>query len=306
MKHTKIAILMSTYNGESYIKEQLNSISKQEDVDIKLFIRDDGSTDRTLDIVDEFANRIDIKIIKGKNVGAGKSFMILLKEILNSNEKFDYYALADQDDIWMNDKLKTATSMIDNNEPTLYCSNISYLKNSKIYLNNLDSNNECPNLKQFIIKCEIPGCTYVFNYEMARVINRIEMPTDEYLMYRYHDTWIYSLACIYGKVIYDKQSHIYYRVHNSNISMKKVTYFDKLILSFSKKKHRKGMRSLQARQLLEKCKYLNDKDIEILKELGEYRKSIKTRLALINDDEIYRISDENRIVFALKVLTGFF
>lgn len=297
---------MSTYNGELFIKEQLNSILNQKDVDIKLFIRDDGSVDRTLDIVDEFANKIDIKIITGKNVGAGKSFMILLKDVLNFDEKFDYYALADQDDVWMSDKLKVAVSMIDSNEPTLYCSNVSYLKNGKIYLNNLDRNYECPNLKQYIIKCEIPGCTYVFNYEMAKTIDQIEMPTDEYLMYRYHDTWIYSLACIYGKVIYDKQSHIYYRVHNGNISMKKVTYFNKFLLSFSKKKHRKGMRSLQARQLLKNCTFLKDEDIKILKELGEYRKSFKTRLTLINDNEIYRISGENRIVFALKVLTGFF
>lgn len=306
MKNAKIAVLMSTYNGELFIREQLNSIYNQKDVDIKLFVRDDGSVDKTLDIVNEFKNKIDIKIVKGKNIGAGRSFMNLLKEVLNYDERFDYYALADQDDVWIDDKLKIATSMIDCKEPTLYCSNVNYFKDNKIVLNKLNSNYQCPNLKQYIIKCEIPGCTYVFNYEMAKIIGNIEMPSNEYLMYRYHDTWIYSLACLYGKIIYDKQPHINYRIHDTNASMKKVTYFDKFILSFSKSKHRKGMRSLHARQLLEKCTYLKDKDIKILKELGEYRRSIKTRIALINDKEICKISGENRIMFALKVITGFF
>ena len=301
-----IAIIMSTYNGESYIKEQLLSIANQEKVNYKLFIRDDGSKDDTIKIINGLKNKMNIELIKDENIGAGKSFMILLKYVLSLEEKFDYYAFADQDDIWFKDKLISAIKMINKEEPLLYCCNQIDYKNKKPVGESKNKGYIAPTLKQSLLKCDVPGCTYVFNKAMANKIEKTRIPIDEFLMYRFHDTWIYSVACIYGKIVYDEKPHIYYRIHEANTSMKKVGYIKKFILSFSKTKHRKGMRSLHARQLLEKCDNIKQEDIELLKKIGEYRNNIKSRFTIISDKEIPRICNENILAFYLKVLTGFF
>lgn len=89
---------MSTYNGENYLKEQLDSIFNQKEVEINLFIRDDGSMDNTVDIVKEYMVKYPNKInlIEGNNIGFANSFYYLVK----INPKYEYYALSDQDDIW--------------------------------------------------------------------------------------------------------------------------------------------------------------------------------------------------------------
>ena len=92
-----VAVLMSTYNGENYIKEQIESIFNQKGVIVKLYVRDDGSKDRTLEILKDY----NVNLEKGTNIGYIKSFMWLIKNVPFA----DYYALADQDDVWDEDKL---------------------------------------------------------------------------------------------------------------------------------------------------------------------------------------------------------
>ena len=102
-----IAIMLSTYNGEKYIRKQLDSLVNQSyKAYMKVFVRDDGSTDNTLSILEEYIEKINLTIIKGENVGPGKSFW---KLFMNQNINADYYAFCDQDDIWDSDKLKKAS-----------------------------------------------------------------------------------------------------------------------------------------------------------------------------------------------------
>lgn len=99
-----ILVLMSTFNGEKFIREQIESILAQENVNIKLLVRDDGSTDKTLDILNEYKNKGKLNYYIGKNLGPQLSFMHLLQ-----NAPYcEYYAFADQDDVWLKDKLSTA------------------------------------------------------------------------------------------------------------------------------------------------------------------------------------------------------
>ena len=133
----KVAVLLSTYNGEKYLTEQLNSILIQEDVIVNLYVRDDGSTDNTLKILYEFAAKnINITVFKGENVGFAESFYSLLKMNIGA----DYYAFSDQDDIWEKNKLITAIKSINNSKkPMLYYSNLNVfdmVNNSRYYLYN--------------------------------------------------------------------------------------------------------------------------------------------------------------------------
>ena len=99
--HT-VQVLMSTYNGERYIRRQIDSIMAQTGVEVYLLIRDDGSEDSTVSIIQEYVEQYPdrIQIVIGKNIGWKKSFIQLLRMAGN----FDYYAFADQDDYWFPDK----------------------------------------------------------------------------------------------------------------------------------------------------------------------------------------------------------
>lgn len=103
MNTKSVQVVMSTYNGEKYLKEQIDSILSQEGVDVRLYIRDDGSSDRTTDILASYQEHKNVKIEKGNNLGFAKSFLTALDEC----DEADYYAFSDQDDVWEKDKLST-------------------------------------------------------------------------------------------------------------------------------------------------------------------------------------------------------
>ena len=106
-----VQVLLSTYNGEAYIKEQLDSILNQEGVSVRLLVRDDGSTDSTKDILRAYgALHKNIRYIYGENAGVTASFFRLFEL---SDETVDFYALADQDDVWDADKLKIACEKLE-------------------------------------------------------------------------------------------------------------------------------------------------------------------------------------------------
>ena len=121
---------MSTYNGEKYIRMQLDSILGQTYENLCLLIRDDGSTDRTVSILEEYAKRDNrITYYTGKNIGVIQSFLELLR---NSSEEAGYYAFADQDDVWLPEKIGRAVEKIEAvQEPALYCSE-TYLTDEEL------------------------------------------------------------------------------------------------------------------------------------------------------------------------------
>ena len=100
----KVQVLMSTYNGEKYVEEQINSITENqiENVEVSLLVRDDGSRDRTLEVLNVLKAKepIQIEVMQGKNLGVTRSFLQLIK---NAPEA-DLYFFADQDDRWIKDK----------------------------------------------------------------------------------------------------------------------------------------------------------------------------------------------------------
>lgn len=102
---------MSTYNGEKYLEQQIENIFAQVgDIEIRLLIRDDGSTDNSVDIIRACQKKYGkLEYAQGKNLGSNKSFWTLIK---NAPDCYDYYAISDQDDVWDVDKLSSAIGMI--------------------------------------------------------------------------------------------------------------------------------------------------------------------------------------------------
>ena len=128
MKNDFVAVLLSTYNGEKFLQEQIVSILSQSDVNISLFIRDDGSTDNTATILDGFSRDNRVKILKGPHLGIQSSYWTLLNQAL-SDKSYDYFAYADQDDLWELDKIYRGVSVLVGfkNSPALYCSGLSLI-----------------------------------------------------------------------------------------------------------------------------------------------------------------------------------
>ena len=118
----RVNVLLSSYNGEAFIEEQLQSVAAQEGVTTNIIVRDDGSTDGTRDILDRWQESGKLTWYGGDNIGWSDSFMHLLVHAPEA----DYYAFCDQDDIWMPDKLKVAVEHLERHPdtPTLYCSNL--------------------------------------------------------------------------------------------------------------------------------------------------------------------------------------
>lgn len=211
----KVQVLMSTYNGEKYLDEQIESILKQKGVEISILIRDDGSQDSTIEILKRFEqSNPRIKCIFESNIGAKRSF---LKLIQISDPSVDYYAFSDQDDIWFKDKLLIAVEMLEKEDkeiPLIYGSSVFLYTNGKV----IGKQFVCPQLRfgNFLIKNYYPGCTMVFNRRLKDFIALVDVCSLK--PHPLHDHWL-NLVCTAcsGKIIVDKNPHILYRQHKQNV-----------------------------------------------------------------------------------------
>lgn len=213
MENRDILILMSSYNGENFIREQIDSILKQSVIDrIALHVRDDGSSDSTVEILKEYHEKYPfITYEAGENVGVNESFF----RLLNIKEKYTYYAIADQDDIWLENKVETAVKTLekeDQSMPLLYGSCSMMVDNEMNHLGTTQIKRKEITLSNAIIQNFVPGHTQVFNEKLK-----------EYLMYpidttqvHVYDMWITLTAQCFGKIIFDNNYYTLYRQHTKN------------------------------------------------------------------------------------------
>ncbi len=253
----KVIVLMSTYNGEKYLKEQIDSILNQSIKNIELIIRDDGSTDNTKKILEEYcAQNNKIKVIFGENVGVEKSY----RELLKYDVKADYYAFCDQDDIWLNNKIEKAIEKINSIEkkPVLYYSEVKAVNNNMEII--LTSNyTGIDTLGSSFNTTPVIGCTVLFNNILKQYIEKYGIAENIVM----HDLYMYRLClAIGGHIIHDKDSYIMYRQHENNVvgisssSLKKLKIYDKF----------KKTRRMMAKDILDlygDCISENNKEILI-------------------------------------------
>ena len=217
----KVAVIMSTYNGEKYLREQIDSILDQKNVDVELFIRDDGSNDSTAEIINEYADKNNNVIFWNKdniiNLGIRDSFLTLLKEVCDEYTDINYFAFADQDDVWKPEKLDAAVKMIEENAdretPALYYSNKTIV-DANLNIISEEHIKYYGDFFEALWPSLASGCTMVFNKKMAEMAVR-HLPIQYSSI---HDAWVYRLAkCSDAKIIFDETSHIYYRQHAKNV-----------------------------------------------------------------------------------------
>ena len=272
-QNEKIEILMATYNGEKYIKEQINSIINQTYTNWKLLIRDDGSKDKTVKIIKEYEKKDDrIKLLEDNrgNLGFVKNF-----EELTKNSKEKYVMFSDQDDYWLENKLEIYINELNKllkeeiEEPLLLHSN------SFVCDDNLEIIKE-----KFIVSKEVlryKEKNYFFSYTVqgsTALLNRklidIGLPFLESVTL--HDRYFHLLAEFFGKRVFIDKSLIKYRQHLNNKIGAKSSFIKKIL----------------------KKRYFEEEERKLILEIREkYRNKIKKELEKWID-EYLEVTDRKR------------
>lgn len=208
----KLIVLLSAYNGEAYIRQQLDSLLTQTLDGVEILVRDDGSTDGTRAILKEYAQRGALRWYAGENLGLSRSFWQLLRDAPDAA----CYAFCDQDDVWDADKLETAVAALeglDASKPALYCGDVR-VTDEKLHVLSAYMVRPTPvDYPHALIRNLAPGCTYVFNRAAKELLRRFDA---ESLGIELHDWMAYQIVTCFGRVIFDPAPHMSYRQHGNN------------------------------------------------------------------------------------------
>lgn len=208
-----VEVLLSTYNGERYLPQQLESIWGQSYPDVSVSVRDDGSSDGTLALLDGFlSSRPRTKLVMGAHLGAAQSFMSLVRSV---GADASYAAFCDQDDVWAPDKLAVALGALEDldepGRPALYCSAVTLVRED---LTKVKVHRRCtrgPSFENALVENIATGCTTVLN---RPAVDLVASRRPEHLLM--HDAWCYLVVAGCGEVVYDRVPHVLYRLHQSN------------------------------------------------------------------------------------------
>ena len=211
-KNHTVSVVLATYNGEKYLREQLDSLLEQKGVSVKILVRDDGSNDGTIFILNEYKYKGLLEWYTGEHLNVQKGYLDLLKNA----PKSDYYAFCDQDDVWDEDKLLIAVTELDeldNSKPAMYyCGQRLVDENLKLISNHKIDNTRSAHTN-FLIS-NVAGCTAVFNQNLVDAANRVN---PEFILM--HDSWLFKICLALGGSYYaDSSCHINYRQHGKNVT----------------------------------------------------------------------------------------
>lgn len=275
-----VTVLMSTYNGEKYLAEQIDSLLQQKEVKIQILVRDDGSTDHTQKMLEKYQSEGILTWYTGSNLRSAKSFMDLVKNAPES----EYYAFCDQDDVWKEDKLSHAIMMMrqkeKENNPVLYCSDYQLVDADLHPLTNKGhQHRSMTTFNAGILSSCATGCTVVFNKAVKALLCEYT-PSYQGM----HDSWACRVClAVGGSVIFDENyKALYYRQHGNNVVgavPSKITRIKRLWGRITKKE---CAASKQAEELLKGYgKYMSKENYTIADIVANYRKSIRKWFRLL-------------------------
>jgi glycosyltransferase involved in cell wall biosynthesis len=299
----KVQILLSTYNGEKYVEEQMNSLLQQTYPNVEILIRDDGSTDRTLEILRKYATlHENIIVMEKKNTGVVKSFFDLITQ---SSSDADYFAFCDQDDVWKNDKISRAIERLETTPsliPAMYCSQADLVDETLRTIGKMPEPTRGPSFSSALVQNIATGCTVVFNKAARQLLLR-KLPNPEAVIM--HDWWVYLVVSAFGIVVYDKESRILYRQHSLNSVGAKADFVGKWKVRI-KQFMKRGNRMFITKQVEEFRKIYGDllpqDKAAILNKFMDGRKTMVGRIKYALLGEAHRQTIIDDIIFRILIL----
>lgn len=215
MSSPSVGILLSTYNGEKYLPQLITSILKQTYTNWRLYIRDDGSSDNTVNIIKDFVSK-DSRVEffncdKIENLGVVHSFFNLLEDV-----DADFYMFSDQDDYWLPDKVeKTVDRMLSleyKKIPICVYTNLKVV-DKDLQGNELLLSKAWQGFQELLFTNNVYGCTMMINQRVKDLVKFSQLNYENIFM---HDWWLTLIAAAFGKVSYINEPTILYRQHGDN------------------------------------------------------------------------------------------
>ncbi|MBP5221990.1 MAG: glycosyltransferase family 2 protein [Lachnospiraceae bacterium] len=300
MNNPRTAILLACHNGEKYLAQQLESLFKQKDADITVFIRDDGSSDHTKEILKTWESEKCILFFED-NIGAAESFLWLMDRA----EGFDYYAFCDQDDLWDSDKISCAVKQLEaeRNRPSLYFSAKRIIGEDGTLLEEKSMSAEAGvySLEKAVLGNNATGCTMVVNRRMRDLT--VKYRPERMIM---HDHWLYLLCLAAGgRVVYDDMPHMSYRQHGGNTLGDKIPLRKRLKNSSARRG--KNLRRCIVQQILEQyAEEIPEENRRILREFALYQNGFQQKMALIRRIRAMQLSHIRKMITAAEILMEIF
>lgn len=303
----RIAILMSTYNGSKYLEEQINSILSQklDGATIDVVIRDDGSEDHTVDLLNEYAKNGVVKWYAGENLKPAKSFFHLLLNCGN----YDYYAFSDQDDVWDDDKIAVAIKILRSiNGPACYHCNSRIMDSEGGVREGLTYSNTTAQIIEKSLENELcaggaMGCTMVMNHKLVEIIRTKSFPSKMIM----HDCFIQGLCkAVGGRVLFDPAPHMSYRQHASNVIGRGVGLRSaiKYRLDYLTSKKDVSIADQAAEILSMYSKFISERDQEVLDRVACYKSSFVNQLILAFSKKLAFRSFKDSLFMRVSILVG--
>jgi glycosyltransferase involved in cell wall biosynthesis len=212
-----VAILLCTFNGARFLPQQLASYEAQEFADWRLVASDDGSQDATLSLLEDFQKKHGagtVQIRGGPRRGFVANFLSL---ICDPEVRGAYYALSDQDDVWLPDKLARARRFLMNapaDKPVVYCSRTRFINDSGAEIGLSPLFKKPPSFRNALTQSIAGGCTMVLNEAARQLLMRAGADVN----CASHDWWVYmAVTAVGGTLFYDPVPSICYRAHAQNV-----------------------------------------------------------------------------------------
>jgi glycosyltransferase involved in cell wall biosynthesis len=207
----RVVVLMSTYNGERFVGEQVCSILGQLPENGRLMVRDDGSSDSTVSQLEAF-NDIRISVLRGENIGFARSFLTLL---MNVPADANMVMFSDQDDVWFADKISRAWTSLKSfpDQPALYCSAQTLVDVALRPMQVTPPWPRGPSFSGALSENIVTGCTAALNQNALMLLQGAGIPESVH----FHDWWLYLVVSAFGTVVVDNQPTLLYRQHGGNL-----------------------------------------------------------------------------------------
>lgn len=204
----QVTVVMATFNGEKYLREQLESILKQIGVEVSVLVVDDGSTDSTLEIIREYKTLgLVSHVIETDRIGASSAFYSGLFYLSTA----EWICFSDQDDIWETKKIQKAIESAEMDVPILVCGGRKYINERNQIVGESVKLRRIPHWKNALTENICYGNTILINQKGFNLLKRYRGHKPEIF-----DAWIYLVFALQGSIIYLRDSGTKYRLHESN------------------------------------------------------------------------------------------